>query len=165
MPASKPAKEKETSQKAAPATDAVAQASSPSPAAKAAEVKAAAAEMAVKVETAAKPESAAGMKPYTEQIPATDVKFDMVPIPGGEFSMGSPDSEKGRKNDEGPQVRVKINPFWMEKHEVTWDEYELWGLGLDLQRKVKNEQPSEVDKLADAVAAHQALQRHDVWYG
>ena len=93
------------------------------------------------------------MKPYTEKIPATDVKFDMVPIPGGEFTMGSPDSEKGRKNDEGPQVQVKINPFWMGKCEVTWDEYELWGLGLDLQRrKVKNEQPTEVDKLADAVA-------------
>jgi formylglycine-generating enzyme required for sulfatase activity len=118
-----------------------------SPAAKAAEAK------PVVAEQAAKPESPADMKPYTEKIPGTDVKFDMVPIAGGEFTLGSPDGEKGRKNDEGPQVHVKVNPFWMGKCEVTWDEYELWGLGLDLQRrKVKNQQATEADKLADAVA-------------
>ena len=94
-----------------------------------------------------------GMKPYTEMIPATDVKFDMVPIPGGEFTLGSPASEKDRKDDEGPQAKVKIEPFWMEKHEVTWDEYELWGLALDNQRrKMKNQQPTDNDKVADAVA-------------
>lgn len=96
---------------------------------------------------------AADMKPYTEKIPSTDVQFDMVPIPGGEFTLGSPDGEKGRKDDEGPQVKVKINPFWMGKCEVTWNEYELWGLGLDQQRrKIKNEQPTEVDTKADAIA-------------
>jgi formylglycine-generating enzyme required for sulfatase activity len=94
-----------------------------------------------------------GMKPYTEQIPATDAKFDMVPIPGGEFTLGSPASEKDRKDDEGPQAKVKIEPFWMEKHEVTWDEYELWGLALDNQRrKMKNEQPTGNDKVADAIS-------------
>ena len=37
--------------------------------------------------------------------------------------------------------------------EVTWDEYELWGMGLDVQRrKLKNIAPTERDKLADAVA-------------
>jgi formylglycine-generating enzyme required for sulfatase activity len=93
------------------------------------------------------------MKPYTENIPATDVKFDMAPIPGGEFTLGSPASEKDRKDDEGPQAKVKIEPFWMEKHEVTWDEYELWGLALDNQRrKMKNEQPTDNDKVADAIS-------------
>ena len=95
----------------------------------------------------------AEMKPYTEKIPSTDVTFDMVPIPGGEFTMGSAAGEKGRKNDEGPQVRAKIEPFWMGKCEVTWDEYELWGLGLDRQRRqVQNQRPTEADMLADAVA-------------
>ena len=94
-----------------------------------------------------------GMKPYTENIPATDVKFDMAPIPGGEFTLGSPAGEKGRKDDEGPQAKVKIDPFWMGKHEVTWDEYELWGLALDNQRrKMKNEQPTDNDKVADAIS-------------
>lgn len=77
----------------------------------------------------------AEMKGYTEVISGTDVKFDLVPIPGGKFQMGSPDSEADRSDDEGPVHSVEIEPFWMGKCEVTWDEYELWGLGLDKQRR------------------------------
>jgi formylglycine-generating enzyme required for sulfatase activity len=40
--------------------------------------------------------------------------------------MGSPPSEAHRNADEGPQHRVVIEPFWMEKCEVTWNEYELF---------------------------------------
>jgi len=95
------------------------------------------------------------MKPYAEKIVGTDVTFAMVPIPGGAFKMGSPMDEEGRKDDEGPQVEVKIEPFWMGKCEVTWNEYELWGLGLDKQRrdaKQKNATPNVWDKTADALA-------------
>ena len=96
--------------------------------------------------------SKADFKPYTEAISGTDAKFDLVPIAGGEYTMGSPSGEADRKDDEGPQVKVKIEPFWMGKCEVTWNEYELWGLGLDQQRrKMKNQQATEVDTLADAV--------------
>jgi formylglycine-generating enzyme required for sulfatase activity len=95
----------------------------------------------------------AGMKPYTEKIVNTDVKFDMAPIPGGTFEMGSPAGEKDRKADEGPQVEVKLEPFWMGKCEVTWGEYEQWGLGLDQQRrKAKNAEVNDWDKKADALA-------------
>jgi hypothetical protein len=66
------------------------------------------------------------MQPYTGAIAGTEVTFEMVPIPGGTFQMGSPDSEPGRKPDEGPQRPVEIAPFWMGKHEVTWDEFELF---------------------------------------
>src|SRR5437870_3057123 len=52
------------------------------------------------------------LKPYTETIAGTDVKFDMLPIPGGKFMMGSPASEKGRNADEGPAHEVQIQPFW-----------------------------------------------------
>jgi len=38
----------------------------------------------------------AAMKPYTELIEHTDAKIEMVPVRGGKFVMGSPDSEKGR---------------------------------------------------------------------
>src|SRR5579862_6080971 len=48
------------------------------------------------------------MKAYKQLIAGTDIDFDMVPIPGGEFTMGSPKSEKGHKPDEEPQHRVKI---------------------------------------------------------
>ncbi|MFD3000610.1 formylglycine-generating enzyme family protein [Pontibacter toksunensis] len=63
-------------------------------------------------------------EPYTQEIPGTKLKFDMVAIPGGEFLMGSPASEKGREEDEGPQHPVKVDPFWMGKYEVTWDIFE-----------------------------------------
>ncbi|HEY3742691.1 MAG TPA: SUMF1/EgtB/PvdO family nonheme iron enzyme [Bryobacteraceae bacterium] len=68
----------------------------------------------------------AAMKPYKMTIPQTTVDFEMVAIPFGEYMMGTPESEKGHKKDEGPQHAVKIDPFWMEKYEVTWDEYRLF---------------------------------------
>ncbi|NNE92179.1 MAG: formylglycine-generating enzyme family protein, partial [Verrucomicrobiales bacterium] len=64
------------------------------------------------------------MKPYTATIPKTGVDYEMVPIPCGEFTMGSPEDEDGRFDDEGPQHKVKIEPFWMGKYEVTWVQYE-----------------------------------------
>ena len=65
----------------------------------------------------------ADMKAYAAQIPKTGVGFEMLAIPGGEFLLGSPEGEADRQPDEGPQVKVKISPFWMGKTEVTWDEY------------------------------------------
>ena len=101
---------------------------------------------------AAEAKDQAGMKPYTEKVLNTDVKFDMVPIPAGTYKMGSPAGEKDRKPDEGPQVEVKLEPFWMGKCEVTWEEYEQWGLGLDQQRrKAKNTEPNVWNKTADAL--------------
>ena len=61
---------------------------------------------------------------YSAKIPQTGVAYHMVALKGGEFSMGSPDSEAGRQDIEGPQKRVKVSPFWIGKYEVTWDEYE-----------------------------------------
>ena len=70
-----------------------------------------------------KEKSEAEMKNYDTQVPSTKIPFSMVAIKGGEFLMGSPASEPKRNDDEGPQVKVKIKPFWMGKCEVTWDEY------------------------------------------
>jgi formylglycine-generating enzyme required for sulfatase activity len=67
--------------------------------------------------------SADQLKAYQETVKKTGKEFAMVPIPGGEFLMGSPETEKDRKPDEGPQVKVKIEPFWMGATEVTWDLY------------------------------------------
>jgi formylglycine-generating enzyme required for sulfatase activity len=64
--------------------------------------------------------------PYRQTIGDTQVGFDMVPIPGGRFLMGSPPDEQGRRDDEGPQVEVEVSPFWMGRCEVTWAEYDLW---------------------------------------
>ncbi len=63
------------------------------------------------------------MVPYVASIPGTSVTFEMIPIPGGEFLLGSPESEPGHQANEGPQVRVKTRPFWMQRNEVRWAEY------------------------------------------
>ncbi len=47
------------------------------------------------------------------------VSLEMVSIPGGTFIMGSPDGEKGRYSDEGPQHQVAVASFFMGKYEVT----------------------------------------------
>src|SRR5262245_25922576 len=85
---------------------------------------------------------------YVEKI--TDrVSFEMIAIPGGTFLMGSPEKEKGRKADEGPQHPVTIQPFWMGKFEVTWAEYDLYWV----KPPGKSSPPkTEKDKLADAVS-------------
>lgn len=107
---------------------------------------------ASQVYAAEKPITEAEMKPYTEPVSGTIVKFDMVPIKGGTFVMGSPDGEEGRKPEEGPQHTVKIEPFWMGKYEVTWDEYDIWNHSLDVKRRqVTRQKGTELDKFADAV--------------
>src|SRR5690606_7235867 len=63
---------------------------------------------------------------YTETIPGSAVSFEMIAVPGGQFVMGSPQDEPGRKEDEGPIHTVDIDPFWMGKHEITWEEFELF---------------------------------------
>jgi TPR repeat protein/formylglycine-generating enzyme required for sulfatase activity len=54
-----------------------------------------------------------------------DMGLELVPIRAGEFTMGSPASESGRSNDEGPQTRVTITrAFWLGKIEVTQGQWE-----------------------------------------
>jgi formylglycine-generating enzyme required for sulfatase activity len=74
----------------------------------------------------------AAMEPYTETItgPHGDkATFEMLPIPkpgsGASltFTMGSPAGEANRKEDEGPQFKVTVEPFWMAKYETTWAMY------------------------------------------
>jgi formylglycine-generating enzyme required for sulfatase activity len=66
------------------------------------------------------------MVPYAQTIPGTDIAFQMQPIPGGKFLLGSPETQHGHKPDEGPQIEVEIEPFWMSTYEVTWDEYKQY---------------------------------------
>lgn len=77
------------------------------------------------------------MVPYEATIPDTTITFEMVPIPGGEFMLGSPESEAGRRSDEGPQVRVKVAPFWMGKYEITWAEYQTFMAQYNIFKKLE----------------------------
>jgi sulfatase modifying factor 1 len=77
------------------------------------------------------------MVPYTETIPGTNVTFEMIPIPAGEFLLGSPTGETGRNQDEGPQVKVQVAPYWIGKHEVTWGEYRAYMEMYDVFKKLQ----------------------------
>ncbi|GAB4252703.1 MAG: hypothetical protein Kow00109_28330 [Acidobacteriota bacterium] len=57
---------------------------------------------------------------YTEVIPGLDVKFEMVAVPGGVFTMGTPADEFGHEPDEEPQRQVEVSSFWIGKFEVSW---------------------------------------------
>lgn len=48
---------------------------------------------------------------------------DMVRLPGGTYVMGSPESEEGRDEDEGPQIEVTIDGFAMARTEVTYAQW------------------------------------------
>ena len=82
------------------------------------------------------------------QAKGFEAQFDMVPIPGGTFLMGSPGGEKDRKADEGPQHWVTIRPFWMGKTEVTWDEYEIFQKEMGVNAPEDNDKRLKAD--ADA---------------
>ena len=47
----------------------------------------------------------------------------MVVIPAGRYTMGSPASENERKDDEGPQHRVRVGSFAAGKYEITRGEF------------------------------------------
>jgi formylglycine-generating enzyme required for sulfatase activity len=95
------------------------------------------------------PPAKADHKSYEQTIPGTSVKFEMIAIPGGTFTMGSSESEAGRNADEGPQHSVTIRPFWMGKCEVTWDEYDLYWKKQEAEAEVKK---TAADEAADAVS-------------
>jgi len=52
------------------------------------------------------------------------MKMELVYVPAGSFQMGSPDSEQGRNDSEGPVHTVELDGFWMAKYEVTQEQYE-----------------------------------------
>ena len=63
------------------------------------------------------------LKSFTEKIPGSAVSFTMIAVPGGTFSMGSPENEAFRNKDEGPVHKVELSPFFIAETEVSWDEY------------------------------------------
>ena len=95
------------------------------------------------------------MVPYNMTIPGTEAVFEMVPIPGGTFKMGSPESEEDREETEGPQFEVQVEPMWVGKYEVTWAEFReymnLYGTFKELEtRKLR---PVNEENQIDAITA------------
>jgi formylglycine-generating enzyme required for sulfatase activity len=99
------------------------------------------------------------MVPYTTTIPGTDVTFEMVPVPGGTFVMGSPADEPDRQDDEGPTVEIRVEPFWIGRSEVTWGEYRRY---MDLhdafrQFATLKVRPVTDERRIDAITAPSSL--------
>lgn len=88
---------------------------------------------------------------YSQKINGSDLQIEMISIPEGTFLMGSPETEKGRKPDEGPIKNVQLDGFWMSKYEITWDLFYLY-----LNRKIdgvdEETKGTEVSLDIDAVA-------------
>ncbi len=101
-------------------------------------------EMAASAETWAKPKAAVSPPsriPVTTSPDPTSIAYsagqtfrdnlsgggsgpEMVVVPAGTFRMGSPNSETGRDQDEGPLRTIRIGAaFAVGKYEVTWAEW------------------------------------------
>jgi formylglycine-generating enzyme required for sulfatase activity len=63
---------------------------------------------------------------YEQTLPGSSIKFKMVSIPGGAFTMGAPTTDKMAQPDEAPLKKVSISPFWMAEHEVTFEEWDAF---------------------------------------
>ncbi len=95
----------------------------------------------------------ADMKAYSNTVERSGADYHMVPIKGGEFLLGSPSGEDERRSDEGPQRKVKIEPFWMGKHEVTWDEYGPFMITpVDRYKDGAKKVAGDSDTIVDAVS-------------
>lgn len=54
---------------------------------------------------------------HSQPIAETNQKIDLAAVPGGVFLMGG--SSYG-------QHEVELDPFWISKHEITWNQYNLF---------------------------------------
>jgi len=67
-------------------------------------------------------EPVANVAPGTPYTNSLGMKFSY--IPPGEFTMGSPETEKGRNDDETPHKVVLTKGFYLGVYEVTQEEYQ-----------------------------------------
>jgi len=95
------------------------------------------------------------MVPYTVTIPGSDVKFEMIPVPGGTYAMGSSEEDAEHRDDEGPVVNVTVAPMWVAKTETSWAQYKeymkLYGIFKSFESR--GERLVSTDNLADAITA------------
>ena len=71
------------------------------------------------------------------------VSLEMVKIPGGTFTMGSPESEEGSSEGERPQHDVTVPQFFMGKYPVTQGQWKAIASRTDLKVELDlNPEPS-----------------------
>jgi len=67
---------------------------------------------------------ASAIKPKLGDPVINSVGMVLVPIPAGEFQMGSPESEKDRQDNETQHLVKITKPFYLSAYEVTQEQYE-----------------------------------------
>ena len=88
-----------------------------------------------------------------------DVRLEMVSIPGGSFTMGSPENELERYEHEGPQHQVAVPAFSMGKYQVTQAQWQAVATLPQIERELNpnpsrfkgNDRPVERVSWLDAV--------------
>lgn len=104
----------------------------------------------------------------SQQIPGSKHPIHWVSIPVGSegypetITIGSPATEKGRSPDEGPTWTVKVSPFSIMKHELTWDVYDLFRqeYGILQDTRISGDQADQPE-WADAVSIPTPLWEQD----
>ncbi|MBD2491691.1 formylglycine-generating enzyme family protein [Aulosira sp. FACHB-615] len=66
-----------------------------------------------------------------------DVHLEMVQIPGGKFTMGSPLREKNSTDNERPQHQVTVPEFFIGKYPITQTQWQTVASWLRVNRKLK----------------------------
>ncbi|MFN3193326.1 MAG: formylglycine-generating enzyme family protein [Aureliella sp.] len=93
--------------------------------------------------------------PYTLTVPGTEVKIEMVPIPGGKFKFGSSEDSDSHVEDEAPQVELEVGPMWVAKYETTWEQYQLYMSMYKIFKELQGQglRRVDADNKVDAVTA------------
>ena len=93
------------------------------------------------------------MVPYTAKIPGSDVEYEMVPIPGGTFLLGSSPDDPNHRADEGPAVRVRVAPMWVGKCEITQAQYREFEMLYHVFTYVDSKPDQQAENGVDIVTA------------
>jgi formylglycine-generating enzyme required for sulfatase activity len=89
---------------------------------------------------------------FTEDL-GSGIGLDMVLIPAGNFTMGSPATEEGRYKTEGPQHSVTVKSFCMGRYPITQAQYEaITGKNPSAFKENGANRPVESVSWHDAVA-------------
>ncbi len=97
-----------------------------------------------------------GEAKYFEEDLGNGVTLEMVQIPGGNFTMGSPEGEAERDKDESPQHQVTVPRFFMGKYAVTQAQYQAI-MGTNPANFKGEKRPVETVSWDDAVEFCQKL--------
>ena len=118
----------------------------------------AAACIVVALSLAANPATQPDVQPPAPKPPATltldigkDQKLELILIPPGTFTMGSPETETDRDSSEGPQHEVKIaHAFYLGKYLITQSQYQAVSGYNQAQFKDGDTYPEECVSWGDA---------------